>query len=139
MPIRVTQTITRPLNSIPWHDPSLQEDWYRAYYNASFDISEFIIEPETVILSDDGKTMIRNSLYKNIESFLKSQKDVIPLDLRKAQRQYRDSANIKGSITCVDTETNIELTKEQIIAKEREMRAAGLLSNDHEYFEVRNY
>jgi len=138
MAIRYTQVRTRPSADIDWWDPNLSTAWAETYNNAdtSF-ITENTLELETSSTSEDGLNMTTTGLYKDLESFIYTQKDVIPFELRKAQRQYRDGNNIRATITWVDTDTGSEITREQIIDKEREMRAAGLLSDDHDYVEVR--
>lgn len=138
MSIKVTQTRTRPSNDIAWHNPDLKDRWQAAYSNSDFDESEFIVTATMETVSNDGKTMITTATYKDIESFIRAQKDIVPSELRQLQRQYRQANGIVATMTFVDLETNAEITREEIVTKEAEMRAAGLLSADHEYFAPRS-
>jgi len=138
MTIKITLTKTRPSADISWHDPSLDEDWKSAYAANPSVWDDYLLAPEEIIDSSDGLTLTTVAIFQDIESFILASKDSIPNDLRLSQRSYRDANNIRGTLYCLNVDTNTEVTRDQIIAKEREMRAASLLSDDHEYFEVRS-
>ena len=142
MAIRWTQIRIRPSNDIPWHDPTLEDSWQEAYETAKDQgkivYESFALHPDEVSFSDDGLTMITVAEFPNLDDFLRSQKDVIPKELRTAQRSYRTSNGITATNVIIDTETNIELSREQVIAREREMRASGDLDDNYWYFEPRS-